>query len=666
MNPFHYADGKLTWRSHHEQVTIQAWGRDTLRVRATQSAQIVEMPGALLEPEPVEPAVEMTDELATITNGKLCAEITAPGRIRFTNAGTGELLLEEEAARFHRPLARHYRSRGGDSFRIVVRFSPKDDERFYGLGQQPHGRLDQKGCVIDLEHHNTEVSIPFLVSSRHYGFLWHNPAIGRVDLAHNGTRWVAESARQIDYLVMAGDTYADIMARYADATGYPLMLPEWASGFWQSKFRYLTQDELLGVAREYQARELPLSVIVSDLHIDTMGDMGFPAARWPDPAALVRELGEMGVRCMVSIWPAVDLQHPEYRSMMARGLLLRSERGLPALFRLPDFANRQDKLDVYMNFYDPTNPEARQFLWERVRDAYYKLGIKVWRLDACEPEIVPQDYDHIRYCAGGGMEVNGLYPLMHQQGFYEGMRAEGETEIVLLCRSAWAGSQRYGAAVWSGDITSTFETLQGQVRAGLNVGMSGIPWWTTDIGGFQDGDINDPHFHELIVRWFQYGVFCPLFRLHGARRPGYTDEATGLPTGAANEVWSFGDEAYEVIKEYLFLRERLRPYVMEQMKTAHETGVPPMRPLFFEFEEDPHTVPVEDQFMLGSDILVAPVLSEGVRLREVYLPLGTNWVDAWTGQEFEGGHWLYADAPLEKIPVYLRTGSALYALFAGE
>ena len=247
--------------------------------------------------------------------------------------------------------------------------------------------------------------------------------------------------------------------------------------------------------------------------------------------------------------------------------------------------------------------------------------------------------------------------MLHAQGFYDGMRAEGEEEILSLCRSAWAGSQRYGALVWSGDIDSTFEDLRRQISAGLNIGLSGIPWWTTDIGGFKNGDINDPSFRELIVRWFQFGVFCPVFRLHGIRQPGTMIGAE--QTGAANEVWSFGDEQYTIIRQLLFLRERLRPYVMAQMRKASESGLPPMRPLFVDFPADAASWDVEDQFLFGDDILVAPVYTEGARTRRVYLPAGpegTTWRDAWTGAEHQGGAWITAPAPLDTIPVFLRGG----------
>jgi alpha-D-xyloside xylohydrolase len=357
---------------------------------------------------------------------------------------------------------------------------------------------------------------------------------------------------------------------------------------------------------------------------------------------MVRELEAMGVKVMVSVWPSVHRASANYAEMKQRGLLTRNERGFQIQTPFQDL----DKMLLVQ--YDATNPDARRYIWDKVRDGYYRHGIKVWWLDACEPEMYPIAHDSVRYQLGSGMEVGCIYPMLHAQAFYEGMRAEGETEIIALSRSAWAGSQRWGAAVWSGDVQSTFASLRAQVSAGLNIGLSGIPWWTTDIGGFAGGNIDDPSFRELIVRWFQYGAFCPLFRLHG-----YREDKSGRRE-AANEVWSFGDEAYAIIRDVLFLRERLRPYVMSQMRVAHEQGVPPMRPLFFDFPDDAGCAAVEDEFMFGPDLLVAPVLEEGARSRRVYLPAGTEWRDAWSGERLAGGQFVMAQAPLERIPLYLR------------
>jgi alpha-D-xyloside xylohydrolase len=235
------------------------------------------------------------------------------------------------------------------------------------------------------------------------------------------------------------------------------------------------------------------------------------------------------------------------------------------------------------------------------------------------------------------------------------MRAQNESEIIFLSRSAWAGSQRYGAAVWSVDIQSTWEALQAQVRAGLNIGLSGIPWWTTDIGGFYGGDVTSDYFRELIVRWFQYSAFCPLFRLHGYRLPYGAITESGGP----NEVWEFGERAYAIIRDVMFMRERLRPYVMCLMRDAHEHGDPPMRPLFYDFPSDSSAWAVEDAFMFGPDVLVAPVLQAGATHREVYLPAGARWTDVWSGQTFSGGQSIRADAPLERIPLFLRDDARL-------
>jgi alpha-D-xyloside xylohydrolase len=338
--------------------------------------------------------------------------------------------------------------------------------------------------------------------------------------------------------------------------------------------------------------------------------------------------------------------------MQEKGWLVRNARGTAA--HTPFVDNQPDGM-IYIHFYDATHPEARRYVWDKVRRGYFDHGVRVWWLDADEPEMYPMDPENVRYYLGDGRAVTNIYPLHHAQGFYEGMRAEGETEIISLSRSAWAGSQRYGAAVWSGDVSSTFEALQVQVRAGLNIALSGIPWWTTDIGGFHGGDPESPYFRELIVRWFQYGAFCPIFRLHGFREPSHNWRDTGGP----NEVWSFGQDAYAMIREILFLRERLRPYLMAQMQAAHEKGIPPMRPLLFDFPGDEEACRVEDACMFGPDLLVAPVLVEGGRSRPVYLPAGATWRDAWTGQDFDGGQWVEADAPLHRIPLYLRDGAQL-------
>jgi len=259
---------------------------------------------------------------------------------------------------------------------------------------------------------------------------------------------------------------------------------------------------------------------------------------------------------------------------------------------------------------------------------------------------------------GTNLQIGNIYPQLFSKTFYDGMQAQGQKNIVNLVRCAWAGSQRYGALVWSGDIHSSFEDLRKQICAGLHMGISGIPWWTTDIGGFGGGDPEDANFRKLLIRWFQYGTFCPVMRLHGDRKPTTKlygeDGRSALFTGGDNEVWSYGDEAYDILVKYMNIREKMRPYTRELMKQAHEKGTPVMRTMFYEFPEDGYCWEVEDQYMYGPDILVAPVLYEDVTSREVYLPGNIEWVQLHDGKIYQGGQRIVVDTPIDIIPVFVK------------
>lgn len=268
------------------------------------------------------------------------------------------------------------------------------------------------------------------------------------------------------------------------------------------------------------------------------------------------------------------------------------------------------------------------------------------------------DFDNYRYHIGPNVQVGNVYPQLYSRTFYEGMSAEGQQNIINLVRCAWAGSQRYGALVWSGDIHSSYEDFRKQICAGLHMGICGIPWWTTDIGGFHGGDPEDEAFRKLLVRWFQYGTFSPVMRLHGDRKPSTKLYGKGgrpaLFTGGNNEVWSFGEEVYEILKKYLQIREVMRPYTRELMKQAHEKGTPVMRPMFYEFPEDEKCWELKDQYMYGSDILVAPIVYENMTHREVYLPYGATWTNLHDGKKYEGGQAVLVDSPLDVIPVFAK------------
>ncbi|MCL2833285.1 MAG: family 31 glucosidase [Treponema sp.] len=699
MKKFNQPDANtLEWRGFNEILKIEAWGPDGLRVRAVKNRDFIQSDWALLPAGDTDittkPVIQIFDSAqdkdenqnlaARITNGKITASVSSAGKITFTDSG-GKLLLEEYVRSLRetggltsslRLDAREYKGSPYGNFRLTQRFESDRTEKLYGMGQYQQDFLNIKGCTLELAQRNSQASVPFLVSDKGYALLWNNPAVGKAVLGLNMTEFSAESSAGFDYWITAGGNFAKLLENYTAVTGRPPMMPDYAAGFWQCKLRYQTQEELLNVAREYKRRGLPLSVIVIDFfHWTRQGDWKFDKRYWPDPAAMNKELEDMGVKLVVSVWPTVEVKSENYNEMLESGYLIQTERG----------ANVTMGFGERATFYDVTNPAARDYVWSKIKTNYYDYGIKNFWLDVAEPEYLTYDFDNYRYYSGTALETGNIYPLMYAKNFYDGLKNSGEKDIISLIRCAWAGSQRYGALVWSGDIHSNFESMRSQFAAGLNMGLSGIPWWTTDIGGFQGADISDPGFKELLIRWFQYGTFCPVMRLHGFRkpiqRPIGADGGGMQGSGAANEVWSFGEDTLAILKKYLILREKLRPYIMAQMKQAHEKGSPIIRPLFYDFPDDLRCWNAEDQYMFGPDIMVAPVMYAGVTNRKVYLPASCNWtrLDIETavsdtmskgagrpadrcipaGELFNGGAIIYASAQIDDIPVYVREGALL-------
>jgi alpha-D-xyloside xylohydrolase len=655
MNHFQQKDKLLIWTGNGEVIWIEPYGEHIIRVRASKNLRIDQNDWTLLAKGQDCAQIEIDSEQAILTNGEISASISCTGQICFRNS-MGEVLLDEFWNEEVATPARDYHHIASDSFRISQYFSPDQKEHFFGMGQDPNNQFDLKGSVVDLLQKNTKCTIPFAVSTKKYGFLWNNPAIGQVEFANNRTRWSVQSSKQIDYLVIGGKSIADIVRRYSTVTGKSPMLPEWAAGFWQSKLRYQTQEELLEVAREYKRRELPLSVIVIDyFHWPCQGEWKFDQKYWPDPKSMVEELEEMGVKPFVSVWPTVDLRSENYEAMLRNNFLVRSEQGVNVVLmcRGPE------------TYYDTTHPDAGSFVLSKIKRNYIEYGITNFWLDESEPEVDPYDYQNLRYYLGNGLEMSSIYPFYYAKNFYEGLSGFGQTEIVNLIRSAWVGSQRFGVILWSGDIACTFESLRRQIKAGLNLSLCGIPWWTTDIGGFKyGGRQDDPKFRELIIRWFQFGTFCPIMRMHGNRyREDMPDirmdpMAPDCPSGGPNEVWSYGEQAYEIMVKYMGIREKIKPYILAQMKQASIDGTPVMRPLLFDFDDEV-LISVDDQYMFGPDLLVAPVTELNTRSRNVYLPGTCTWKNAWTGQTYVGGEWVTAQTPLEQIPLFLRAETSL-------
>ena len=647
-------DGMLYFSRRGETLRIFAQGRDGLRVQSAMSPAFAPQDWALEGAPRAAAHIEILQDAAYIENGRMAARIDRLGKLRLY--ADGKCVLEEyyrcyEYDMPHTPslrvVAREFSPvRGGDDT-LTLRFEARD-EKLFGMGQYQQSCLDLKGCTLELAQRNSQASVPFLISSLGYGFLWNNPAVGSVTFAKNVTQWQAQSTRQLDYWVSAG-TPKEVVRNYTALSGRAPEFPENALGLWQCKLRYRTQEEVLEVAREYHRRGIPLDVIVIDFfHWTRQGEWKFDPVYWPDPAAMVRKLKSYGTRCMISIWPTVDKKSANFAEMRDRGLLIRPERGSQCF----DFLG-----DSYI--YDATNPEARSYLWEKCRANYAAYGIDMFWLDEAEPEYSAYEFDNYRYFLGTDLQVGNVYPVMHARAFYEGQRAQGQKDICNLIRCAWAGSQKYGAVLWSGDIQGNFASLRDQFAAGLNVGLAGIPWWTTDIGGFFV-NVKEEGYKELLLRWFEWAVFCPVLRMHGDKGPSDIlplDERewgggfchTGLP----NELWSFGEDVFEVLSRYAALRVKMKPYLKQIMREASENGSPVMRAMFYEFPEDARCWTADEQYMFGPKYLVAPVLYEGMRSRQVYLPAG-HWRDMNTGRTLEGGGTVTADAPLDVIPVYER------------
>lgn len=629
-----------------ETVRIEAWGQG-LRVRSTILPGLPDNDWAL--DVPVEEYPVKTGEDFIEVCGIRCT--VNEGRLIFSR--DGKTVLEEKSY----PWALHKTARTyklinmADSFKATLSFEPQD-EILHGMGQYRDSVYDLKGTVLEMAPRNSQISVPFVVSSAGYGFLWNNPAIGAASFGGNVTEWKAEAAKCIDYWITAAETPAEILSRYTEVTGHASPIADELLGLWQCRLRYRTQDEVLEVAREYKRRGIKLDVIVIDFfHWDYQGDWSFDPEYWPDPQAMVDELAEMGTKVMVSVWPTIDSRSVNFQELKDRGFLIRTDRGINSAM---DFFGR-------MYFFDSTNPDAREYGYQILKKNYGQYGIDMFWLDEAEPEYSVTDYDHYRQFIGPVAETGNFYSRQHARMLYDGQKKDGMEAPLNLIRCAWVGSPRFGALVWSGDVQSTFREMKHQMINGINMGVAGIPWWISDTGGFYDGFVDNEEFRELLVRWFQWACFTPVLRMHGDRLPHIPELTKDIDhgggfcfAGAPNELWSYGEEVYEILHKYLDIREGMKDYIKEAMKETMETGLPLIRAMFIEYPEDSECWKIPDEYMFGSKYLVAPVSDYKARSRQVYLPEG-DW-KAWDTEEIihSNGEYIEAAAPLDYMPIYER------------
>jgi alpha-D-xyloside xylohydrolase len=509
-------------------------------------------------------------------------------------------------------------------------------EAFYGLGQHQAGVLNYHGEAVDISQDNTNISTPFFVSTRGYGIFWNNTSRSRFNKRFLHALYLSsEVADAVDYYFLYGPDFDKIISSYRELTGAAPLFGKWAYGFWQCKNKYNSQAEILAVAHKYRELHIPVDNIVQDwFWWNVMGDPVFNK-NYPDAKGMIADLHENHFHIMFSFWPFFYKGSPVYDDMDKRGYFI--DRTTSAAFH-----------PTGMALYDAYNPEARKYYWNLLDRGLFKIGADAWWLDTDEPESEHREANFLlgdKVALGSGARYVDMYPLMHTQGVYEGQRAASDQKrVFILSRSAFAGAQRNSIAAWSGDVESNWLNFARQIPAGLNFEMSGIPYWTTDIGGFVTGNPDSPAYRELFVRWFEYGTFCPIFRVHGTR------------TTNTNELWSYGSDAQSILTSFDRLRYRLMPYIYSLAWMTTNEDYTPMRALAMDFRTDERAQNVGDEFMYGPAILVNPVTEPSATSREVYLPKA-RWYDFWTGHALDGPAAISEPAPLERIPLFVRAGS---------
>lgn len=640
------SEGKVTraevWKDGVIRILHQPAGRITQKLGLTVVAHPEQTPWKL----------EETEAYVVLSTSRM--------KVRIEKASGAVSLLDQQA----HPLLEE--TAGGTAFTEGTTGSAKNtllskqsfklqkDEGIYGLGQHPNGpSIDYRGSSVELLQSNGKVAVPVLLSSLGYALFWNNPAVTQVDVGKSNAdtiQWSSEAGDGVDYFFFEGPQPDKAIGEYRWLTGSAPMFPRWSWGFWQSRERYQTQKELLDIVAQYRQRHLPLDGIIQDwqywapLNQETAengwGSHKFDPARYPDPAEMVKAIHDQHAHLMLVSWPKFDVTEnnvsiPNLKELEAvHGAY---EMVVPNVFP-PGKAK----------WYDPFGDKAREVYWKQLKEKLFPYGVDAWWLDASEAELSGKwgEFRNFQTALGSGALFFNAYPLEHTRTLYEGQRATtSDKRVFLLTRSAFAGQQRNAAVTWSGDITGNWKVFEEQIPAGLNFVASGIPYWNTDIGGFFGSNPDDPKYTELFTRWFQYGAFTPMFRVHGTNKP--------------KEIWRFDAATQKTLSDSLELRYHLLPYIYSVSWMVTNSGYTMMRPLVMDFREDLVTRNIGNQFLFGPSLLVNPVTQPGASSRTVYLPKGTPWFDFWTGQTISGGTTLEASAPIQRLPLYVRAGSIL-------
>lgn len=640
---------ELLFSRKGELLRITPCGENAIRVQAFPGCRVINENYNLM-PQNADAVIDNHGTWATVTCGRLKVDVCTSGRLIFYY--DDKTILEEKPELTFDGGFRFYNNLGSGLWSGRITFKSNENEHFFGLGHSWDNDFDLKNSSFDIRNVNAKCTIPYVYSSLGYGFLWNVPSTGQCELSKNRTRWSSDCMEAIDFAVIGG-TPEKVTSTLADLTGHSPEIPDWATGFWQCRLRYETQEELLSVARRYRDMGIPLSVIIADyFHWTEQGEYKFDPKYWPDVKAMTDELHSMGTKLVVSVWPTINENSENYRYMSDSNMLMRTVYGSDKVF---EFYGWQAEIDV-------TNPATREYVFSKIKENYLDNGVDALWFDEAEPEIHPEQFDNLLWYKGRADKVALLYPYYYSKMAYDGLKSMGRDDIITLTRCAYFGSQKFGSLVWSGDIPSTFESLAHQVKAGLNISMCGIPWWNTDIGGFYGADIESDDFKELIVRWFQFGLFSPVMRLHGSRIRHF-EPTPGLkePSGDPNEIWSFGERNFEILKKLILIREKLRPYIKEQMSVASKKGYPIMRPMFFHHPQDEICYTLDSQYYFGDDIIFAPIVNKGQTEKQVYIPAG-EWILTKDGKTYNKG-WHTVTAQIDEFIAFVRADSEVLKCF---
>ncbi|WP_111308203.1 glycoside hydrolase family 31 protein [Confluentibacter sediminis] len=651
-------------------VDIQFFSPKIIRVLKYPQDSVIDKKSlsVIKSPEKLDLNISEDDNFFTISSNSLKVRLNRKsGEISYSDLN-GDLLFTEAPSYDFTPTS----DAGENTFKVTQSFKLEPDEAIYGLGILQQGKMSQRNQEVFMVQGNTQDYVPFFQSVKGYGLFWDNYSPTTFKDDENGTQFSSEVGKCIDYYFMLGGNADGVIAEMRNLTGQAPMFPLWTFGFWQSKERYKSQDETVGVVEKYRELGVPLDGIIQDWQY--WGDnyhwnaMEFLNPNFPNPQKFVNDVHNLNAHMIISIWSSFGPETNEYKELKDKGMLM-------------DFGtwplSGKDVWPPDMNYpsgvvvYDPYNPEARDIYWKYLKKGLFSLGIDGWWMDSTEPDHMnakPEDLDNKTYL-GSFRKVRNAFPLMTVGGVYDHQRKEtSDKRVFILTRSAFAGQQRYGSNTWTGDVTSSWEALKNQIPAGLNFSMTGIPYWNTDIGGFFlskfPKKLDDPNYKELYARWVQFGAFSTMMRSHGADAP--------------REIYQFGKKGepiYDAIDKFINLRYSLLPYIYATSYdvTANQSTI--TRALVMDFAEDKNTHDINNEYMFGKSILVAPVTDpmytkdvnehnkvqdfSTTKSTEIYLPANTTWYDFWTNEKLVGGKTISKETPIDMMPLYVKAGSII-------